>query len=602
MRKPLASNPLETRQDLIHSLSFMLDNLSKQLIDGQSGIELGATCAHYGPDIAKMEALSRSFWGLFPLVTHEEKPNYWPSFIQAIKHGVDPEHPQYWGKADDYDQRLVEMASFGLGFGLLGKKLVDEFSATELKQLQDWLNQITDAVMPDSNWNYFSIMVHVGFKQAGLEWNREEVEARFQKMEAYYLGDGWYSDGVGRPKDYYISMAFHYYGLVYSKLMMDVDPKRCEDLKHRAALFAKDFIYFSAKDGSSMPFGRSLIYRFAQVAFWSAIVYSGVDALPLSQVKGIIFRHLKWWFKQDIFTRDGILNIGYAYPNLIMAEDYNSSGSPYWALKTYLLLALPEEHEFWSVEQEALPELTSVAIPHAQQLLVHNSHDDHVYMLTAGQVELNNYVNTTSKYGKFAYSTQFGFTLERGRLGKMHASADSTLLLSECDGYYRARRECELVTVNDNYIYSKWLPWQDVEIETWLIACESWHVRVHRINGNRTLEYIEGGFALPYSKSNTQIYPQWIESKNLVSELVSLSKGTAAKYEAINTPPNNNVLFPEVNIIPTIQGELEKGTHVLSCAVRGGVQRIDEKYQPSIITKEDGFTVQFNNKLITIKW
>ncbi|MFV0576706.1 MAG: DUF2264 domain-containing protein [Vibrio sp.] len=602
MLRPLAHQPLETRQDLIHSLRFMLDNLYKQHISGNSGIELDVTCAHYGAEIAKMEALSRSFWGLFPLVAHSDKPEYWPDVIQAIKNGVDPQHPQYWGETEDYDQRLVEMASFGLGFGLLGQKLVDEFSAQEIKNLHKWLSQITGSVMPDSNWNFFSVMVHAGFKNAGLDWDKKEVASRLEKMDAYYLGDGWYSDGVGRPKDYYISMAFHYYGLVYSKLMMDVDPVRCKELQQRAALFAQDFIYFSSKDGSSLPFGRSLVYRFSQVAFWSAIVFAELDVLPLGQIKGIIFRHLKWWFNQDIFTRDGILNIGYAYPNLIMAEDYNSPGSPYWSLKTYLLLALPEEHPFWHVEQEELPTLNSCAIPHAQQLIVHNQHDDNVYMLTAGQVELNNYVNTTAKYGKFAYSTKFGFTLERGRVGKMHASPDSTLLLSECDGHYRTRRECDLVSVHENYIYSKWLPWHDVEIETWLIACEAWHVRVHRINNQRVVDYVEGGFALPYQKHSAQIHDQWIQSADLVSEIISFTQETDYQYEHIVTPPNNNILFPEVNIIPTIQGKLDIGTHILSCAVRGGTEQIDKKHQPSVVVNSDGIKVEFNNELIKIEW
>lgn len=49
----------------------------------------------------------------------------------------------------------------------------------------------------------------------------------------------------------------------------------------------------------------------------------------------MILRHLRWWQKQPIFDRDGILTLGFAYPNLAMCEDYNSPGSPYWALKVF---------------------------------------------------------------------------------------------------------------------------------------------------------------------------------------------------------------------------------------------------------------------------
>ena len=43
-----------------------------------------------------------------------------------------------------------------------------------------------------------------------------------------------------------------------------------------------------------------------------------------------------------MFDRDGILTIGYCYPQMYMAERYNAPGSPYWGMKSFLLLALPD--------------------------------------------------------------------------------------------------------------------------------------------------------------------------------------------------------------------------------------------------------------------
>lgn len=149
-------------------------------------------------------------------------------------------------------------------------------------------------------------------------------------------------------------------------------------------------------------------------------------------------------------------------------------GSPYWALKTYLILALPEAHPFWQAEEQPLPALAEKhVIPHAQQILMHSKDSQHVVMLTAGQLELNNYVNTEAKYTKFAYSSRFGFTLERGRFGLKHAACDSMLLLADGDDYFRGRRECEEVRVDENYIFSRWSPWRDVQIATWQIRSGS---------------------------------------------------------------------------------------------------------------------------------
>ncbi|PAC67352.1 hypothetical protein CGS27_27980, partial [Enterobacter cloacae] len=164
---------------------------------------------------------------------------------------------------------------------------------------------------------------------------------------------------------------------------------------------------------------------------------------------------------------------------------------PYWALKTYLILALPEAHPFWQAEEQPLPALAEKhVIPHAQQILMHSKDSQHVVMLTAGQLELNNYVNTEAKYTKFAYSSRFGFTLERGRFGLKHAACDSMLLLADGDDYFRGRRECEEVRVDENYIFSRWSPWRDVQIATWQIPFGEWHLRLHRINSARTLQTV----------------------------------------------------------------------------------------------------------------
>ncbi len=207
----------------------------------------------------------------------------------------------------------------------------------------------------------------------------------------------------------------------------------------------------------------------------------------------MILRNLEHWQTQPFIDADGLFTIGYAYPNLIMAEDYNSPGSPYWALKAMLILALPEESAFWQAECEALPALSTIhPIPEAGQIIVHSSENRHAWMLMSGQFDKNNFVNFEQKYCKFAYSSQFGFTLERGRYGLNHAAVDSMLLFSAGDDYYRGRRECERSQVTQHWVRSEWRPWHDVEVTSWLIPLESGHIRIHRVNTPRALNCVEG--------------------------------------------------------------------------------------------------------------
>ena len=573
------SNPLSSRQDLVTALNGMLGALDRQFPAGASRFTLGDTCAHYATEVAEMEGLSRVLWGLFPLMAGGDCTPFSEKYINAIRIGTDPQHPDYWGETAPYDQRLVEMAAYGLGLALLQEKLTDLFSEREVMNLHAWLNQITDATMPDSNWNYFAIMVQLGFKRAGLPYEQHAIDRRFAMMDAYYLGDGWYSDGPGRPKDYYISMAFHFYGLIYATL--SGDEERAAVLRERALQFANDFIYMSAADGASIPFGRSLTYRFAMVAFWSAVAFSGLEVFTPGIVKGIILRHLRWWQQQPIADRDGILTLGFAYPNLVMCEDYNSPGSPYWALKTLLILALEEDHPFWQAKEQPLPSLAEKhVIPHAQQILIHAEQSQHVTLLTAGQLELNNYVNTEAKYTKFAYSSRFGFTLERGRFGLKHAASDSMLLLADGDSYYRGRRNCDEVRVTENFIFSRWSPWHDVQIATWLVPFGEWHVRLHRINSARQLQTAEGGFAVRKTEPRVSEHAVSLVADNGSSLIVDLSPQIQRRPESLVTPPNSSIMFPECAAIPLLTGDIARGESWLCCAVLASGQPLMNVVHP----------------------
>ena len=68
------------------------------------------------------------------------------------------------------------------------------------------------------------------------------------------------------------------------------------------------------------------------VSFWGAIAYAGIELpapLTWGMVKGIVLRHFRWWQTQhDMWSPSGTLTIGYSYPNMYMAENYNSPGSP----------------------------------------------------------------------------------------------------------------------------------------------------------------------------------------------------------------------------------------------------------------------------------
>lgn len=583
------NNAIESRSDLQKLVNELLNAVTPYFKKDASRIDLANFTAHYGQQIASMETFSRLLWGVTPLLAGGSEPTRFSFYIQAIKNGTNPQHADYWGEVTPYDQRIVEMAAYGLLLALAHETLLAHFDEREKANLWRWLKQSETQAIPDNNWHFFPILVQVGFQKAGFATNPQALEEHFAAMESYYLGDGWYADGPGRPRDYYISMGFHFYGLIYAKLMADVDPGRCAELRHRATLFAADFIHFFADDGAAVPFGRSLTYRFAQAAFWSAAAFAGLEVYGPGVIKGIVLRHLRWWMRQPLFDRDGVLSVGFSYPNLIMAEDYNAPGSPYWGLKTMLVLALDEQDAFWQARELPLPPLAHEhAIPHADQILVHQPH--HLWMLTSGQLELNNFVNTEAKYCKFAYSTRYGFTVERGRFGLAHASPDSMLLLSEKDDYWRGRRGCTSVTTADGMIYSRWQPWHDVTVDTWLLALGDWQVRVHHILSARELDGAEGGFSIPnrpLPRAETGAHFCRLATEDDISAIFCLS-ASPRRGEQVLTPPNGNLLFAERAAVPLLRGELAKGKHLLIGAVwAGNPDDFDARLCPQAVVRDD---------------
>lgn len=565
------SNPLSRRADVQLWVNEMLNAVAPFFKKDASRIDLANFTAHYGQQVASMETFSRLLWGVTPLLAGGSEPENFSFYLQAIKNGTNPQHADYWGEVEPYDQRIVEMAAYGLLLALAHETVLAHFNEQEKENLWRWLKQSEDQDIPDNNWHFFPILVQTGFHLAGMPENPQALEKHFAAVEHYYLGDGWYSDGPGRPRDYYISMGFHFYGLIYARLMADVDPQRCAKLRQRAAEFAADFIHFFADDGSAIPFGRSLTYRFAQAAFWSAAAFSGLDVYPQGVVKGIVLRHLRWWIKQPMFDRDGVLSVGYSYPNLVMAEDYNAPGSPYWGLKTMLVLALSEDSAFWQAPELPLPEREiQHSIKQADQILVHQ--ENHLWMLTSGQLELNNFVNTEAKYCKFAYSTRYGFNVERGRSGLAHAAVDSMLLLSQKDDYWRGRRDCKTVVTTGENIYSRWKPWPDVTIDSWLLALGDWQIRVHHILTPRSLDTAEGGFSVPnrpLPQADIAVGHCELSTPSDISAVFCLSP-KMRHGEQVLTPPNSNLLFAERAAIPVLRGEIAAGKHLLISAVWGG--------------------------------
>ncbi|WP_299092406.1 DUF2264 domain-containing protein [uncultured Metabacillus sp.] len=574
--RPITMNPIKTREDLSELLKQICNPLKPYYSKGFARLKLGNTSAAYADSIAEFEGFSRVLWGLVPFFAGtDEEYEIWDMQLQGIKNGTNPNHDEYWGDIKDYDQRIVEMAVFGLALLLIPEKVWEPLSDEEKSNFSHWLRQINRYKVWDCNWLFFPVLVNLGLKHVGEPYCQEIMEENLNRIDEFYLSNGWYSDGINGHCDYYVPFAIHYYSLIYAKVMETEDPIRSQQYKTRAEVFAKDFISWFSSDGSSIPYGRSLAYRFAQSSFWSAAVYAEIEPFSLGVMKGLILRNLRWWFKQPMFNDSGILTVGYTYPNLVMAENYNSPGSPYWALKTFLPLALDEEHPFWKADEESLPELGNTSIQKEPHMVICRDKDsEHILAFNSGHMSTNEHTHTSAKYEKFVYSNIFGFSVPRAEWGLSQGAFDSMLALSECDNLYRVKRYCEEFAIEDQFIYTRWKPWHDVDVKTWLVPGTPWHIRIHCIQSSRLLDAADGGFALGIENKHVKAEMEATQNKNECLARVSWgATGIKNLYGDGNAeliyPNSNTNLINSRTVIPTIKTRINPGTSWLVSAVYG---------------------------------
>jgi hypothetical protein len=575
-----ARNSLNDRQGVAESLLSLLSPCGSCLVNENTGLFLGNTQATYSSRGSLLEGWSRLLWGLAPLQKGGFSWKDETRHLQGLIQGTEAKGKHYWGDVQDYDQRMVEMAAIALSLLLCPETYWESLRKEEKDNLITWLNSINTKKIPQCNWLYFRVLVNLAFEKLGrAEYDKEQVEKDFATIDSWYAGDGWYVDEV--QFDYYNPFAFQYYSLIYYAFKKDEEKQRCNEILQRVKQFANEFIYYCNEEGGFVPYGRSLTYRFGMSAFFSACAFANIEVFPWGVMKGIVLRNLRWWFSKPILDRDGLLTIGYVNPSLLVADYYNAPGSPYWGLKTYLILALGEDHPFWTSEELPLPVLAKTKCLKNPKAILQKTEDDDTILLNGGQYPLCHHMHVAEKYAKFAYSIHYGFSVSSSYYDFEKCGCDSMLYFSEDGTYWRMRRESQILHLGEDYLCSLWHPYKDVTVKTFLVPYGNYHVRVHEIESKREVYTREGGFAIElYRGMERESEP--VEMKEDDSSLVIEMPWDSSMIRdplhlrnasSVRPTPNINVNFT-TTIVPVLSSKIEKGSTVTYITLVGAYRTL----------------------------
>ena len=277
--------------------------------------------------VAYMEAFGRLMAGLAPWLSlpddetpegrQRRKLRKWA--LAAYKNAVDPQSPDYlaWG---DSGQNMVDAAyiveSFVRAYDQLWLPLDEQTKQRYINELK----KMRSIEPPYTNWLLFAALIESFIaKVAGKEESDNyRVMMAIRKMEEWYVGDGWYSDGPRFAFDYYNSYVFHSMYLETLQNMAETRVKSRIDFQKyferalkRAQKYSIVIERLIAPDGTFPVVGRSVAYRLGALQPLALLAWLGQLPSELSngQVRAALTASLHRMFAQQL-QRRGIPDVG----------------------------------------------------------------------------------------------------------------------------------------------------------------------------------------------------------------------------------------------------------------------------------------------------
>lgn len=329
-------------------------------------VTLPGTPGGYGTAVDGLEGFARTFLlAGFRLAGEdgEDPTGLAERYAAGLAAGVDPGHPERWTRPEEHSQAKVEAASLALILDLTRPWIWDRLAPSAQEQTVEYLSSVVgDDGYPDNNWVWFRIVVETFLRSVGGPFSPGDVARDLAAHDRFRRPGGWFADGPERNYDHYAGWALHLYPVLWARMAgaADVAAAAGDDLAVRSAADRKhlaryldDALALVGADGSPLLQGRSLTYRFAAAApFWAGAVAGVGRPGLLREAATRIVRHFA---ERGVPGGDGLLTLGWHHPWRPIAQRYSGTGSPYWASKGLLGLALPATHEVWTAPAEPLP-------------------------------------------------------------------------------------------------------------------------------------------------------------------------------------------------------------------------------------------------------
>lgn len=348
----------------------VLKEMSEGNLQKNMQLELSPSWDGRNKKVAYMETFGRLMAGLAPWLSLPDDDTKEGQMRKQLKkwalksyaNAVDPGSPDYLGWKSG-GQTLVDAAyiveSFYRGYESLWMPLDSVTKDRYIKELQG----LRRYDPPYTNWLLFVSMEECFLMKAGAGYDAYRIHNALNKIEEWYVGDGWYSDGPAFSFDYYNSYVIQPMYLECLDMVRQVKKNdkwfcrpdgvcaRYGKALMRMQRYSVILERLISPEGTYPVFGRSIPYRMA--VFQPLAILAWKKHLPKQlhpgQVRAALTAVMKKMFeKGDNFNKGGYLTIGFTGSQPEVADSYTNNGSLYMTTLAFLPLGLPAGDPFWT--------------------------------------------------------------------------------------------------------------------------------------------------------------------------------------------------------------------------------------------------------------
>lgn len=351
--------------DLAYQMAVpILSNMSKGELKKNMVVEVSPNWDGRSKDVTYMEAFGRLMAGIAPWLElpddhtkeggQRKQLREWA--LKSYANAVDPESPDYLGWRT-HGQALVDASFIASSFLRAPKQLWESLDAVTKKRYVEEFQGLRRFTPAYSNWLLFVSTIETFLMSINQQYDAYRVEFGVRKIEEWYVGDGWYSDGSHFAFDYYNSFVIQpmYVEVLEAFNKHNKHPRfndqRVETAKKRMQRFGVILERFISPEGTFPVFGRSMTYRMG--VFHALSLLALQEDLPEEilegQVRAALTACMKRMYSQEgNFNKEGYLQLGFAGHQPGLADVYTNNGSLYLTAFVFLPLGLSADHSFWT--------------------------------------------------------------------------------------------------------------------------------------------------------------------------------------------------------------------------------------------------------------